>query len=198
MEIIFASNSKNKYLEMAQILKMHDIELIDTYKINENEIIEDGSTFKENAIIKARTFANKFNKVSMADDSGIIVHAIEPLPGIYSKRYSGLGDYENNIKLLDVLLKKTNRSAKFVCVIAIAFPNGKIFTYEGHMFGSIALNLKGDMGFGYDPIFIPNEKHETLAQLGPVYKDQHSHRRNALDKFLEAKNEGTDYWGYTW
>ncbi|ABX81482.1 RdgB/HAM1 family non-canonical purine NTP pyrophosphatase [Acholeplasma laidlawii] len=198
MDIIFASNNYHKFIEMESILKPHQITLLKDFQIDEKEIIESGLTFEANAQIKARAFAKRFNQVAIADDSGIIIEAISPLPGIYSKRYSGLGDTVNNIKVLDVLKNKENRQARFVCAIAIAFPDGKIFTYVGNMLGNIALNLKGSMGFGYDPIFIPDGKQETLGELGSTYKDEHSHRRHALNNFLEAKDEIIDYWRYTW
>lgn len=198
MKVLFASSNHNKFKEIREILKPHDIELINTHKIDESEIIEDRLTFHGNAQLKALTYAVKFNQVAIADDSGIIADQIKPLPGIYSKRYSGLGDHENNIKLLDVLQNSKNRSARFVCAIAIAFPDGKIFTYEGSLEGKIATTLKGGMGFGYDPLFIPNGQKATLGELSSEFKNQHSHRRSALNNFLEAKDEVIDYWRYTW
>jgi len=198
MKLLFASSNYNKFKEIKEILQFHDIELISTHTIDESEIIEDRLTFNENAQLKALAYATKFNMVAIADDSGIIVDQIKPLPGIYSKRYSGLGDHENNIKLLDVLENCENRSARFVCAIAIAFPDGKIFTYEGNLEGLIATTLKGGMGFGYDPLFIPKGQVATLGELSSEFKNLHSHRRQAINNFLEAKNEVIDYWRYTW
>jgi len=198
MELVFASANENKYEEFLSILNTSDVRLINTFKLNESEVIENQNTFKDNAALKALAYARTFNQVALADDSGLVVDAIKPLPGIYSKRYSGLGDLENNLKLLQVLKNNQNRDARFVCVIAIAFPDGKIFTYEGNMLGTIALTLKGGMGFGYDPIFIPKNEQATLAELGPAFKDQYSHRSIALNNFLEAKDEVIDYWRYTW
>lgn len=198
MKVLFASSNYNKFKEIEAILKPHHIELIITNEKDALEIIEDRLTFHENAGLKALTYAVKFNQVTIADDSGIIVDQIKPLPGIYSKRYSGMGDHENNIKLLDVLKNSKNRTARFVCAIAIAFPDGKIFTYEGNLEGTIATTLKGGMGFGYDPLFIPNGQVATLGELSSEFKNLHSHRRQALNNFLEAKNEVIDYWRYTW
>ncbi len=198
MRVLFASSNYNKFKEIEEILESHDIELINTHKIDEAEIIEDRLTFDGNARLKALTYALKFNQVAIADDSGIMVDHIHPLPGIYSKRYSGLGDHENNIKLLNVLENSENRAARFVCAIAIAFPDGKMFTYEGSLEGTIATTLKGGMGFGYDPLFIPIGQSATLGELSSEFKNIHSHRRQALNNFLEAKNEVIDYWRYTW
>lgn len=198
MNLLVASNNLHKIKEMQSILNQSDILLKNGSIIDEKLIIENGQDFKSNAVIKAKLYAKTFNEVAIADDSGLMVDVIGGLPGIYSKRYSGLGDASNNEKLLSVLETAKNRKAKFVCVIAIAFPDGKIFTYEGYLDGRISTKPKGDLGFGYDPIFIPKAQSQTLGQLGATYKDLHSHRKNALHKLLEDQNEVINYWRHTW
>src|SRR5690554_2143532 len=107
MELVFASANENKYEEFLSILNTSDVRLINTFKLNESEVIENQNTFKDNAALKALAYARTFNQVALADDSGLVVDAIKPLPGIYSKRYSGLGDLENNLKLLQVLKNRS-------------------------------------------------------------------------------------------
>ncbi|WP_162146800.1 RdgB/HAM1 family non-canonical purine NTP pyrophosphatase [Acholeplasma granularum] len=196
IELIVASNNKDKVKELNQILGSN-IFLLKECEIK-LDVLESETTFEGNAALKAYAYAKQFNQVAIADDSGLVVEIIEPLPGIYSKRYSGLSDHENNIKLLDVLKNTNNRNANFICIIAISFPDGKIFTYEGKLKGHISKELRGINGFGYDPLFIPSNENKTLSELGQAYKNKHSHRSKALMKLLEDKDEIINYWRYSW
>ena len=197
MKVVLATHNKDKFMEIKNILLPYPIEIEQITYDPLDDVVEDGQTFKDNAILKAKHYAIKYQKIAIADDSGLIVHQIAPLPGIYSKRYSGLGDLENNIKVLDTLKDCHNRAAYFVCVIAIVFPDGKIFTYEGKLKGEISHTIRGHEGFGYDPIFIPQRQNKTLAELGLSYKMEVSHRRLALNAFLEDIDEIINYGRHT-
>lgn len=197
MTVVLATHNKDKFLEIKDILLPYPIHIEQIAFNPLDDVVEDGHTFEENAILKAKHYAFKYQKIAIADDSGLIVNQIAPLPGIFSKRYSGLGDLENNIKVLDTLKDCHDRGAYFVCVIAIVFPDGKIFTYEGKLKGEISHTIRGNEGFGYDPIFIPQSQNKTLAELGLSYKMEVSHRRFALNAFLEDINEIINYWRHT-
>lgn len=197
MKVVLATHNKDKFMEIKNILLPYPIEIEQIAYDPLDDVVEDGQTFKDNAILKAKHYALKYKKIAIADDSGLIVDQIAPLPGIYSKRYSGLGDLENNIKVLDTLKDCHNRAAYFVCVIAIVFPDGKIFTYEGKLTGKISHEISGKEGFGYDPIFIPQRQNKTLAELGLSYKMEVSHRRLALNALLEDIDEIINYGRHT-
>ena len=148
------------------------------------EIIEDGKTFEENAIIKAKTIMKYTGEIVMADDSGLEIDVFDKEPGIHSARFLGEDtsyDIKNNY-ILDKLedVKYEERTARFVCAIACAFPNGKMITKRGVMEGIIAYEIKGENGFGYDPIFFLPEFDCTAAELSLEQKNQVSHRAKAL------------------
>lgn len=194
MKILIASHNKNKARELNQLLSSSKITFIGLDVFNDHdEVNETGHTFVENATLKATYFAQKYHIPSLADDSGIEVEALENKPGIYSKRYSGKGDHANNLKLLDALKGQSNRKARFVAAIVVAFPDGKTFEYEGYVNGTISLELKGDQGFGYDPLFIPNGYHQTMAELGPNIKQHISHRANAIKQLKEHIHDIAHY-----
>ena len=153
------------------------------------EVIEDGTTFEENSKKKAVEIAKFLNMITIADDSGLCVDALNGEPGVYSARYSGTGDdLKNNEKLIENLKGVENRKAKFVSVITLAKPNGETFSFEGEILGEIIDNPRGNTGFGYDPHFYVEEYQKTLAQL-PELKNKISHRAKALEKLKkELKN----------
>ena len=192
MKFVLASSNKNKIKELLAILSDvlgDDIEVI-TMKdagITE-EIIEDGSTFAENALIKARVAA-KTGMIGIGDDSGLTVDALDGAPGIFSARYAGEhgNDELNNQKLLFEMKDKTDRSASFVCCIACVFPDGResIITH-GYIHGEILHAPRGNNGFGYDPLFYSKELGKTLAEADSNEKNLVSHRSNALKAFAEA------------
>lgn len=186
MKLIFATHNDNKLKELKEILKDTNLEIVSLKELNDYEdIIEDGNTFEENSIIKAVHIARKYNVNAIADDSGIEISYLNNEPGIYSARYSGKGDYENNLKVLNLLENIENRSARFVCVISTATPSGEVKTYEGIVEGKIANEPRGNNLFGYDPIFIPNGYNETFGELDNEIKSKISHRANALNKLLK-------------
>jgi XTP/dITP diphosphohydrolase len=186
MDLIFASHNENKVFEIAnlvgnkyKILSLNDINF-------KEDIIENGSTLQENALIKARTIFNETGKNCFADDTGLLVKSLNNEPGVYSARYAGEqknADDNMNLLLLN-LNNKTDRQAKFTTIIALIM-NGYEFIFEGELAGSIILEKKGSNGFGYDPIFKPNGYINTLAQLDITEKNKISHRALAFKKMID-------------
>lgn len=148
------------------------------------DIKETGNTFKENAKIKAEQIADVLSIPVLADDSGLMIDHLDGRPGIYSARYAGENkdDEANMDKVLDELrsVPEKNRTARFICVLAVAIPGGKTIFRTGYCEGNIALSKKGTNGFGYDPIFIPEGYHVTMAELSSEEKNQISHRKDAI------------------
>ncbi|HHT96927.1 MAG TPA: RdgB/HAM1 family non-canonical purine NTP pyrophosphatase [Clostridiales bacterium] len=189
MKFILASHNKNKIKEFREILKDTKIELISLIDLNDNEeIIETGNTFLDNALLKAKHISKKYNLPTIADDSGIEIKYLKNAPGIYSARYSSSGDLANNLKVLKELEGVTDRYARFICVIAVYYPNDEYKSFKGVWEGFIANTIKGNNGFGYDPIFIPNGYRSTVAELDENIKAKLSHRAKALqllkDEFI--------------
>ncbi len=187
MEIVLATRNQNKVKELKAILKGLNLKFLTLQDFPDMpDIVEDGKTFEENAVKKAKEIARITGKIALADDSGIEVQALNNAPGVYSARFAGekAADSANNKKLLgllkDIPLKK--RKARFVCVIAIAEPEGRVYTTEGELKGVIALKFAGKRGFGYDPLFIVPRYKKTVAQLSAGVKNRISHRSKALRK----------------
>ncbi len=188
MKLIIASNNKDKIKEIKDILSSHFDEIISIKEAGiQHETIEDGTTFMENAIKKAKEICEISGCASLADDSGICVDALGGEPGIYSARYSGEhgNDEMNNQLILKKLEGKYDRKAHYTCAMALFFPDGKSITTEGYWHGKVAYEPKGTNGFGYDPLFIPDGFGCTSAELTPEEKNDISHRRNALNLLLE-------------
>ncbi|MBC7370394.1 MAG: RdgB/HAM1 family non-canonical purine NTP pyrophosphatase [Bdellovibrionaceae bacterium] len=192
MELWIATGNKGKLNEYKLALK----ELPDLKIFTQNDISsftprpEDGKTFLENAQIKARTLkAVKPGVWILGEDSGIEVEGLNNLPGIHSARYAGpkAQDSENIAKMLKMMSIRPmpNRNARFVCSTVVFTPTGEEWHFEGLMSGKIAPKPIGQLGFGYDPIFISEGQTQTLAELGPGFKNQNSHRAMALRAFLE-------------
>jgi len=159
------------------------------------EIEETGTTFAENAILKARTVAKATGLVALADDSGLQVDALSGAPGVYSARYSGEGatDERNNLKLLDALqsVPEDRRGCRFISVVAACAPNGAELLAEGRWEGRVLTALRGAGGFGYDPLFLDRELGKSAAELAPTEKNARSHRGRALRSLLE---NWPDFW----
>ena len=191
LKIFLATGNKHKIEEISDIFS--DIENVEILSIKDGveipEVIEDGTTFEENSKKKAVEIAKFLNMITIADDSGLCVDALNGEPGVYSARYRGTGDdLKNNEKLIENLKGIENRKAKFVSVITLAKPNGETFSFEGEILGEIIDNPRGNTGFGYDPHFYVEEYQKTLAQL-PELKNKISHRAKALEKLKkELKN----------
>lgn len=188
MRLVIASNNKNKIYEIKKILGERFDEIISLSEAGiEHETIEDGTTFMENALKKAREIAKISGCPSLADDSGLCVDALGGAPGIFSARYSGGhgNDEDNNNLLIANLADKGDRQAHYTAAIALAFPDGREITAEGYMYGRIIDTPRGERGFGYDPIFIPRGEERTVAEMSDEEKNAISHRANALNALLE-------------
>ena len=189
MKLVLATKNKNKIIEIKNKFSgIQDLEILalDSPGIPDNppDVEEDGKTFEENAVKKAAAIASFTGLPSMADDSGLCVDALEGRPGIYSARYGGDGasDADRNSKLLAEMEGVGNRSARFVCAIAIALPEGPEQVVRGECRGVIATEPSGDRGFGYDPVFYLPDYGRTMAQLPLEEKNRISHRALALEK----------------
>lgn len=191
MKIVFASGNKHKIEEFSAILKryMPDSEVVSMKDMNIlDDIVEDGETFEENAMIKARAVAS-YGYIGIADDSGLSVEALGGAPGIYSARYCGEhgNDKANNRKLLENMREATNRRAAFICSIACAFPADmqgyEDFTVRGECKGTILHEERGEGGFGYDPLFFVEEYGKTFGELSTSEKNKISHRAVATELF---------------
>lgn len=192
MKLIIASNNKHKIYEIKRILGSHFDEIISIREAGiDHETVEDGMTFMENAVKKAREIAEISGIPALADDSGICAHALDGAPGIYSARFAGVdgthaSDEANNRRLLELLADKEDKGAHYTAAVAIVFPNGDTVSAEGHMYGSITADARGDRGFGYDPIFIPEGYGVTVAELTDDEKNAISHRGKALRALYNA------------
>lgn len=185
-KILIATKNKHKVEEFTQMFP-EGTEIISLLDFPDYEDIEEtGTTFKENARIKARHLFNHTGITTIADDSGLEVIALDNRPGIYSARYSSLGATadENNALLLKELIQESNRDARFICHIVMVSQDGEM-DWEGRLEGDITNEQRGEMGFGYDPLFIPKGYHQTLAELGPEIKNQISHRAIACQKLKQ-------------
>ena len=185
--IIFATGNKNKIREIHEILGDLGWEILSMKEAGiDLDIVEDGTTFEENALIKAKAVAAQCNDIVLADDSGLEVDAMDKAPGIYSARFMGEDtSYEiKNQAIIDRLagLEGSARSARFRCVIAAVFPDGTEAVTEGTIEGEIAHAPSGRGGFGYDPIFYLPEKGKTTADLTAEEKNAISHRGIALSR----------------
>lgn len=189
-QMLVATRNRKKLAEILAILDLPEMELlsIDDFSGDLPEVEEDGDTFAANAIKKAVTLARCSNLLTLADDSGLEVDALDGAPGVYSARYAGepCNDAANNHKLLEVLAGVDNRRARFRCVIALALPDGRTATVEGFCEGCIAPGPSGSGGFGYDPLFIPEGYTHTFAELGGDVKHRISHRGAALRAAVTA------------
>lgn len=188
--LIFATGNANKMLEIKEILGELPVEILSMKEAGiEADIVEDGSTFEENALIKAKEICKLAGEMVLADDSGLEIDYLNGEPGIYSARYMG-EDTSYRIKnknLIDRLegVPDEKRTARFVCAIAAAFPDGRNFVVRGTIEGMIGYEERGENGFGYDPIFYLPEKGVSTAELSPEEKNSISHRGNALRKMKE-------------
>jgi XTP/dITP diphosphohydrolase len=189
MKILLATQNLGKVKELEKLLAGEEVEVISLRDIaNWEEVEETGKTFAENAALKAKAAAERTGLISLADDSGLEVDALEGAPGVYSARFAGepKDDERNNDKLLELLdeVLDEKRTARFRCSLVIAVPSGEEFLTEGAVEGQILRERRGQEGFGYDPLFYLPEFGRTMAELNMVEKNKISHRGQAFQKAI--------------
>ena len=195
MKLVFATNNKHKLDEVRKITSRHPVEIVSLADIDcFDEIPETADTLEGNALQKVLYIREKFGMGCFADDTGLEVEALNNAPGVYSARYAGPGhDSEANMKkLLHEMEGMENRKARFRTVIALVW-NGKTYTFDGIVNGTITTTKRGENGFGYDPIFIPEGYEQTFAELGNDIKNQISHRAKAVEKLDEFLTQLSDH-----
>jgi len=195
-EILIATFNENKRREIKALFTGYrkiKIMMLNDLKIHPPMIVEDGKTFRQNAVKKAVIMSRFFDGFVVADDSGLEVAVLNGKPGIRSARFARVNatDTENNAKLLNLLenVPIEKRTARFVCHIAFA-KNGKLLdSFEGQISGKILFEGRGGNGFGYDPLFVPDRHEKTLAEMSPGYKNRISHRAGALKEFKKVSHK---------
>ena len=190
MKLIIASNNAHKIYEIKKILSGKFDSILSLREAGvSHETVEDGSTFMENSLKKAREISEITGCAALADDSGICAHALDGAPGIYSARFAGEykgqeSDDRNNALLLEKLTDKADKSAHYTCAMSLVYPDGREVCAEGYMYGKIIDTPRGSAGFGYDPIFVPDGESRTVAEMSDDEKNLISHRANALKLLL--------------
>lgn len=194
MRMVAATRNAHKIKELTEIMKGFGIELIPRSEagVPDLEIEEDGATFEENALKKARAVMECCGTAAIADDSGLVADAIDGAPGVLSARFAGVSgagaDAANNKKLLALLagVPDAERTARFVSVVTAVFPDGRVIAARGECEGRIGREARGDGGFGYDPLFTPLGCEKTFAELSAEEKNKISHRAKALAALRES------------
>lgn len=187
-ELVVATHNPGKVREIGDLLKDHVSTVYSAGELGLPEPIEDGDTFEANALIKARAAAQASGKVSLADDSGLCVNALGGDPGIYSARWGG-EEKDFNLAMERVHTELGNaedRSAYFVCALALVMPDGAEHVFRGEVHGDIVWPMRGTKGFGYDPIFVADGMDQTFAEIDPGQKHAMSHRARAFDALKKA------------
>jgi len=185
-KLVFATNNQHKLEEVSAILGNH-IELLSLKDINcETDIPETADTLEGNALLKAQYIYNNFNLNCFADDTGLEIEALNNEPGVYSARYAGedKSAEANMLKVLDKLKNETNRKAQFRTAVSLIL-DGKEYLFEGIIKGEIIKEKRGNNGFGYDPVFVPEGYNQTFAELGNEIKNKISHRALAINKLCD-------------
>jgi XTP/dITP diphosphohydrolase len=191
-EVLLATRNEGKIKEFAALLGPVFERIISLRELDSiPDIVEDGSSFEENALKKARFISELTQRVTLADDSGLEISALDGCPGVLSARYAGdkAQDKENIQKLLEELSGVADRRARFVCALALVFPDGKEIVVEGKCDGIIVDYPKGESGFGYDPVFFVPQMNKTMAELKPEEKNLISHRALAVKELIKCLNE---------
>lgn len=187
-KFVLATHNANKLREMSDILSKYGIQVVSPGDLGITVAVEEtGTTFAENALLKAQAICDAAGLPAIADDSGLCVDALNGGPGVYSARYGGeeLDDRGRYTLLLNSMRGQTTRAAHFTCAICCVFPGGDVLTAEGTCDGTIAFAPMGEGGFGYDPVFFVPERAKTFAQLTAEEKAEISHRGRALAEFAE-------------
>lgn len=200
-KLVLASNNKNKLIELREILSDLRVEVVSQSEAGcDFEVDENGDTFEENAYLKAIAVTEATGLPAIADDSGLVVDALDGAPGVHSARYGGLHGQSDEYRyrlLLKSMEGKENRKARFVSCICCTMPDGQVLRTRGECEGSILYSPKGKYGFGYDPIFQVEGSGKSMAELTPEEKNAVSHRGRALEKFkILLKEKGGPYAAY--
>lgn len=185
-KIVVASHNQGKIKEFQTMLAPYQIEVVSAQELNLPDVEETGTTFEENARLKAETLSKISGLPCLADDSGLCVNALDGRPGVFSARYAPDRDFKKGMEMLLEELKNTaskDRSAYFACVLALAIPGQESHIFEGQVNGNLLEAPRGDAGFGYDPIFVPRGYDRTFAEFVKEAKNQISHRGIAFKKF---------------
>ena len=190
--LVLATHNAHKAGEIGVLLKPCGIAVVSAGELGLPEPEETGSTFAENAALKALLAAQESRLPALADDSGLSVKALNGDPGIYSARWAGPGkDFKAAMKKVnDALGDHQDRSAAFVCTLAIAWPDGGCEFFEGRVEGTLVWPPRGDAGFGYDPMFVPDHETRTFGEMTPEEKQAVSHRTRAFEKFIHFLKSG--------
>ena len=187
IKLVVASHNDGKIKEIKAMLAPFNIEVQSAKELHLSDVEETGTTFEENAKIKAQGISLMCGLPCLADDSGLCVDALDGRPGVYSARYAPNRDFDKGMSILLKEMsesKNKSRKAHFSCCLALAMPNEKTKIFEGKVEGEIADKPSGKSGFGYDPVFIPEGYTQTFAELGNDIKNKISHRGRALEKFI--------------
>ena len=188
--LVIASHNQGKVIEIADLLRPLEIDIVGARELGLDEPEETGQTFIENAVLKAELAAKAAQLPALADDSGLVVNALGGAPGIYSARWAGPEkDFDHAMRRVsEALLLGNNpdRSCSFVCALALAWPDGHTESFEGRVNGSFTWPARGQNGFGYDPIFTPLGRQQTFGEMDPSDKHAMSHRADAFAQLLSA------------
>ena len=185
--LVIASHNPGKVAEIGALLAPHEIETVGAAVLGLPEPEEIGRTFEANAELKARAAAKASGLPALADDSGLVVPALDGAPGIYSARWAGpTKDFRIAMERVQRELGPGDRRAHFIAVLTIAWPDGEIATFRGEAHGHLTWPPRGERGFGYDPIFVPEDYEQTFGEIDPDLKHRTSHRARAFAKLVEA------------
>lgn len=188
--LVIASHNPGKVREIGELLAPHGAKAIGAAELNLPEPEETGASFAENAILKAKAAAEQSGRYALADDSGLCVAALDGAPGIYSARWAGpRKDFRAAMTRVEkevAAIGSPDTRAYFICVLALAAPDGPVETFEGRVFGTLAFPPRGAKGFGYDPIFVPEGYRMTFGEMDLTIKHAISHRARAFEKLVAA------------
>jgi XTP/dITP diphosphohydrolase len=188
--LVIASHNEGKVREIRELVSPYGLTVKSATELKLPEPDETGATFAANAALKAKAAAGASGLMSLSDDSGLVVNALDGAPGIYSARWAGpQKDFATAMARVERELHESglrNASAKFVCALALAQPHGATEVYEGEVHGHLEFPPRGDKGFGYDPIFVPEGLTQTFGEINPAQKHAMSHRARAFEKFIAA------------
>jgi XTP/dITP diphosphohydrolase len=187
---VIASHNEGKVHELGQLFEPYGIECVSAGSLDLPEPAETEDTFEGNALLKARTAAAGSGLIALADDSGLEIEALGGAPGVHSARWGGKDrDFDKAMQRVHEELEATGGAytrANFSCALALAAPNGEDTVFTGRVFGNIHWPPRGDRGFGYDPIFVPDGYDETFGEMDPALKNELSHRMRAFEQLIEA------------